>query len=201
MQLKATWDNKRFGGNHYRTVRVELIDDSGIHTAKYVDAEHFLNALVSARVNEDKFCRIGKLPQYYYDGAIRRDAEMAISGKIQLVAPPAKTVVQFENTRYEIPFPALLFFYTIQKGKVKSTEVYALKGRQWNEKSVLYNYPYGNVNIYSHTVCWGTNVLPEVTELQKLDVICAMFYTSPCNNDLYTAGRSTVEDRKPAECV
>ena len=117
---------------------------------------------------------------------------MAISGKVQLIIPPAKTVVQFENTRYEIPFPALLFFYSIQKGRVINTEIYALKGGQWNEKSVLYNYPYGNVNPCSHSVCWGTNVLPEVTDLQKLDVVCSMFYTSPCNNDLYMAGKSTV---------
>lgn len=192
MQIKATWDNKRFGGDYYQAVRVELVDDSGIHTAKYVDAGQFLNALNGAGVKEDNLCRIGKLPQHYYDGAIKRDAEMAISGKVQLIIPPAKTVVQFENTRYEIPFPALLFFYSIQKGKVTNTEIYALKGGQWNEKSVLYNYPYGNVNPCSHSVCWGTNVLPEVTDLQKLDVVCSMFYTSPCNNDLYMAGKSTV---------
>lgn len=192
MQIIATWDDKRFGGDYYRAVRVETVDDDGIHAAKYVDAEHFLKALNKSRVNEDAFCRIGKIPQYYYDGAIRRDTEKRISGKIMLIVPKINTVVQFEKTRYKIPFPALLFFYSIRNGKITETQVYALKGGQWNDKSVLYNYPFGNVNTYSHTVCWGNNVLPEIEDLQKLDVICSLFYTSPCNNDYYKAGVSTI---------
>lgn len=192
MQVKATWDDKRFGGNYYQAVHVELVDDNGIHTAKYVDNAHFLEAVSGSMVTEDVFCRIGKIPQYYYDGAIRREADETISGKIMLIAPKTKTVVQFEKTRYEIPFPALLFFYTIKSGKICTTEVYALKGRRWGQKSFLYNYPFGNVHIHSHTVCWGNNVLPKIDDLQKLDIICSLFYTSPCNNDLYVAGQSTV---------
>ena len=192
MQIRATWDNKRFGGEYYQATHVELIDDDGIRTAKYVDTEHFLKALHGAQVSEEKFCRIGKIPQYYYDGSIRRDEDGMISGKIMMIIPMLRTVAQFEKTRYEIPFPALLFFYSIKRGKISATEVYALKGERWNEKSILYNYPFGNVNIYSHSVCWGNNVLPNIDDLQKLDVICSLFYTSPCNNDYYTAGKSTV---------
>ena len=44
MQIRATWDNKRFGGEYYQATHVELIDDDGIRTAKYVDTEHFLKA-------------------------------------------------------------------------------------------------------------------------------------------------------------
>lgn len=189
MKTVITLDDEKFGGNYYHAAHVEVIRGDKTRSAKYVDVDRLLEAMKNAR-NMDVFYRIGRLPQNYYDGTIRRESDMTISGHMLLTVSKQRIPLQFEETKYIIPFPALLFCFHIIHGRVCSTEVYALTGTQWNEKSVLYNFPYGNVNVQSHQVCWGSNSLPEITELRKLDVVCSLFYDSPCNNDYFTAERS-----------
>lgn len=189
METVITLNDEKFGGKYYHTAHVEVIRGDGTRTAKYVDVDELLVAMKNAK-NMDVFYRIGRLPQNYYDGTIRREPDKTISGHMLLTVPKQRIPLQFEETKYTIPFPALLFCFNISHGRVGGTEVYALTGTQWNDKSVLYNYPYGNVNVYSHQVCWGSNRLPDITELRKLDVACSLFYDSPCNNNHFTSERS-----------
>lgn len=189
MKTIITLDNKKFGGEYYHAAHVEMVQEDGIHMTKYVDVDSLLEAMRKAR-NTNLLYRTGRMPQNYYDGMIRREQDGAISGHIFMTVPRQKVNMQFEETKYIMPFPALLFYFSILHNRVSSTEVYALKGMRWDEKSVLYNYPYGNVNVSSHLVCWGGNVLPIITELKKLEVVCSLFYDSPCNNDYFTSERS-----------
>lgn len=191
MKTIITLDDEKFGGKYYHTAHVELVQKDGIHMAKYVDIDQLLKALIGAEFKKERFHRIGALPQNYFDGALWRDAEEEINGKIIITIPKCKITTTFEKTRYSIPFPALLFYFWIVKGKILDTQVYALKGRKWDMESNLYNYPFGNVNTHTHSVCWGKNSLPKITDLRKLDVICSLFYSSPTNNDYYSVGRST----------
>ncbi|MDD3797436.1 MAG: hypothetical protein PHE06_16010 [Lachnospiraceae bacterium] len=191
MRTIITLDDKKFGGSYYKAAHVEIIDENNIHSAKYVNINQLLNELTGSKVEDERFYRIGKMPQNYYDGVIRRGADDQLSGQILITIPKQKTTMQFENTRYNMCFPALLFSYSITNCKIQQTQVYALKGNKWNDKSMLYNYPFGNVNTYGHSVCWGSNTLPAVESLQTLDVVCSLFYSSPCNNDHYNRERST----------
>lgn len=134
---------------------------------------------------------IGTLPQYYFDGMINRDDDERLSGKIVLTIPKRKGTVQFETTSYEICFPAFLFCFSLWKGRINNTYVFALKGERWNRNSRLYNYPFGNVNTSDHRVCWGRNQLPVIDSLHQLDMVCSLFFDSSTNNDHYTQGVST----------
>ena len=186
-------DDENFDGQYCHAAHVKVINDNGVIQEKYVDIKELLKALSKSTVSDDLMHRIGKLPQYYYDGAISREGG-TLNGKVVMVVPKGKRQAVYENTRYNIPFPTLLFYFEITDGRIKKTLVYALKGKRHRENSVLYNYPFGNVSLYAHTVCWGHNTLPKISDLQTLDVICSLFYDSPSNNDYYTPEKSTKWD-------
>lgn len=190
MQTIITLDDKKFGQGYYNAAHVETIDDAGIHQAKYVDVYELLNALMNSRIEEERCYHIGKLPQYYFDGMIHRSRNGDLSGQMLLIVPKTKTITQFHDTRYEIPFPTLLFVYQLKTGRIENSQVYALKGKKWDYKTKLFLYPFGNVHDGSCKICWGSNALPEVKELSQLDVVTSLFYSSSTNNDLYRPERT-----------
>lgn len=192
MKTIITLDDKNFDGRYYHAAHVEQIDDNNIHLSKYINIQSLLNALTNSVVSEDRFYRLGKMPHNYYDGMILRDENDKISGKVALSVPSHRSTVHFEDTDYQICFPALFFCFIIESSKITKTYVFALKGDHWKEDDILYNYPFGNVDTYSHVVCWGSNQLPVIENLQTLDVVVSLFYDSPTNNDYYAAGESTV---------
>ena len=191
MKTIITLDDKNFGGGHYNAAHIEQIDENNIHSSKYISIQNLLSALSGSVVSENRFYRLGRMPQNYYDGMILRDENEQISGKVALAVPKHRTTVHFEDTDYLICFPALFFCFSIENSRIKQTNLFALKGSHWKEEDFLYNYPFGNVNTYSHTVCWGSNQLPAIETLQTLDVVVSLFYDSPTNNDYYSAGDST----------
>ena len=78
MKTVITLDDEKFGGNYYHAEYVEVIRGDKTRSAKYVDVDRLLEAMKNAR-NVDVFYRIGRLPQNYYDGTIRRESDMTIS--------------------------------------------------------------------------------------------------------------------------
>lgn len=193
MKTFIEFDDENFDGQYCHAAHVKVINDNGVIQEKYVDIKELLKELSDSAVSENLMHRIGKLPQHYYDGAISRESG-ALNGKIVMIVPKGKRHTVYENTRYHIPFPTLLFNFVITDGRITKTLVYALKGKRYRDNSVLYNYPFGNVSLYAHTVCWGHNTLPAIDDLQKLDVICSLFYDSPSNNDYYTPTKSSSWD-------
>ena len=190
MKTVVTLDDKKFSGDYCDLAHVEVVDEKGICTAKYVSIEWLMGALKGSQYVDDKYYRIGKLPQNYYEGAFRRESNGDISGQIILIVPKAKFNIKFEKTSYHVPFPALLFNCFIENGSLRKTQVFALKGNKWKKNTLLYKHPFGNVDSHSHKVCWGSNVLPQIKDLKTLDVICSMFYDAPFNNDYYQAGET-----------
>lgn len=117
MKTVITLDDEKFGGNYYHAAHVEVIRGDKTRSAKYVDVDRLLEAMKNAR-NVDVFYRIGRLPQNYYDGTIRRESDMTISGHMLLTVSKQRIPLQFEETKYTIPFPALLFCFHIIHGRV-----------------------------------------------------------------------------------
>lgn len=192
MIVHITMDSKNFEGQYFNAAHIEAIDDKEIHYSKYISIEDLIKLLSKSKYEEkNREYHIGTLPQYYFDGMINRDDDERLSGKIVLTIPKRKGTVQFETTSYEICFPAFLFCFSLWKGRINNTYVFALKGERWNRNSRLYNYPFGNVNTSDHRVCWGRNQLPVIDSLHQLDMVCSLFFDSSTNNDHYTQGVST----------
>lgn len=192
MKTIITLDDEKFGGQYYNAAHIEQIDERGIHSAKHISISDLLSALNGTTVEDgNQYYRLGKLPHYYFDGILKYTEDNQICAKIALAIPKRQANMIFENAQYRICFPALFFCYVIKKGDIKQTKVFALKGKNWNYDSTLYNYPFGNVSISTHDVCWGSNALPRILGLQTLDVVSSLFYDSPTNNDYYDVSKST----------
>lgn len=191
MRTIITLDDKKFGDQYYHAAHVQVIGDDKIQASKYVDIDELLAALNKSVVKEKQAYYMGKLPQNYYDGCIRRDKSGNLDADIILTVPGVKMRTVYENSEYMIPYPSLLFCFQIHNNGIVKTQLYAIKGIHWTDKTVLYNYPFGNVSTSMHTVCWGSNSLPEIKELRQLDAVCSLFYNCPCNNDYFSAERST----------
>lgn len=185
-----TLDENQFSGRYSNAAKVDIIKKNGTISTKYVDVGALVQALLDSKKGEIQYHRIGALPQGFYDGMILRDDQGEISGKILVTASKRKTFIMFENTRYEACCPAFLFSFTVAKGRIGDTKVFAIKGTNWNQDTKLYNCPLGNVNTYDNRVCWGSNSLPSIDSLHKLDVAVSMFYDSPYNNDHFRPGVS-----------
>ncbi len=185
-----TLDADQFGGRYENAAKVELMDKNSITAVKYVDLDELLENLIKAGDENGNYFRIGKLPQGYYDGQIYRKSREGITGRILVIAPKCKTRIRFERTEFMACCPTFLFSFSVIQGRLEETKVFALKGSNWNDHTYLYNCPLGNVSTYTHAVCWGSNLLPYIDSLHKLDVAVSLFYDSPCNNDHFKAGES-----------
>lgn len=128
---------------------------------------------------------------HFYDGLFSRTPDGLINGRFITIVPSKIVRTTFEKSVYNVPFPTLLFLYELSASVIQSTKVFALKGDRWDNSSLLYNYPFGNVEIDTHEVCWGYNTIPRIPSLKSLDVVDSLFMDSPCNNDHYSMERST----------
>lgn len=189
-KIVITLDDGQFDGQYVNAAKIDIIDKCGVKVTKYVDIDALVCAFVESKNRVLKKHRIGALPQGFLDGKIYRDDQDEISGEVLVTAPKRKTYITFEDTRFIACCPAFLFCFNIHQGRIYSTKVFALKGTNWKHSTVLYNCPLGNVSTVDNQVCWGSNSLPHIDSLQKLDVVVSLFYDSPCNNDYFTPGVS-----------
>lgn len=190
LKTVITLDEEQFDGRYINAAKIDVINKNGTISTKYVDLTALVQALIDSKSGELRYHQIGKLPQGFFDGQIVRDDQNEISGRILVTASKCKTYISFENSRFTACCPAFLFNFEIDQGRLRSTKVYALKGTTWNNDTKLYNCPFGNVATNDHHVCWGSNSLPHIDSLHKLDVVVSMFYDSPYNNDYFRPGVS-----------
>ena len=125
--------------------------------------------------------RIGRLPQGYYDGALS-PAENTF--KMAVSIPAAVRPVQYFDTVYVVPFPALMFIFCIATGRINVSKVVALDTDVPQEDSIVYHYPLGNV-YDDGKICWGNIALPGISNPLELPKAVSAFFASETNNDLY----------------
>lgn len=95
MKTFIEFDDENFDGQYCHAAHVKVINDNGVIQEKYVDIKELLKALSKSTVSDDLMHRIGKLPQYYYDGAISREGGM-LNGKVVMVVPKGKRQAVYE---------------------------------------------------------------------------------------------------------
>lgn len=182
---------------YYDHASVEVIDDfTGTRKKKEnIDLYNLLQAFIEARAGQLDYQWIGELPSNYVDGSIFRKSNNIICAKVLTLIPKGKRVFQhIETTFPEMNVPALLFYWVIENNRIYKTSVYALKEPVFNNKTTLYQYPYGNV-YSSGDVCWGTIDRPEINMLKKLDIAETVFLRSITSNDLYSESYTTQKEK------
>lgn len=175
-------------GDFYTSADVQKVENGTVIINKKVNMRELFEKLIKADSQDKKTIRIGKLPNNFYDGTIYRDEYENIYADILIRLPKDKHYFKFEKTEFnELCYPSLLFFFRIEGSKIVESKLYAVKGKD----EQLYVYPYGNVNSNSGRICWGNISLPEISSLDKLDVVISKFLCSTTNNDYYEPGSST----------
>jgi hypothetical protein len=114
--------------------------------------------------------------------------------KDETVAMEYETVnrpFKYYKTVFEsIPFPKLIFLFTVKDKRIKQAKVGALTGLRLKENSIIYHYPYSNVHS-SGQICFGNNTLPKIESLTELYKIPEIFLSSEMNNDLYSGANNS----------
>lgn len=169
--------------NCIECAKVTIQEKNGKMRSRVVTMESLIRALSNTVVKKAVKVPIGKIPFGYYDAAVGEEQEM-LCAEVVTVLPSGRQIMQYENTRYDVCLPSLVFKFIINQGRVSSTYVYVMKDEVPADGSRLYRYPFGNVSMEGH-VCWGTNVLPAISELKSLEEVMTLFVQSPCNNDYY----------------
>lgn len=167
------------GDSCFREVSVRL-EDKGIVTCKKIPMADFLSLLQNSAAM-GQVMRIGRLPQGYYDGALS-PAENTF--KMAVSIPAAVRPVQYFDTVYVVPFPALMFIFCVATGRINVSEVVALDTDVPQEDSIVYHYPFGNV-YNDGKICWGNIALPSISNPLELPKAISGFFASETNNDLY----------------
>lgn len=167
------------GDSYFREVSVRL-EDKGIVTCKKIPMAEFLSLLQNSAVM-GQVMRIGRLPQGYYDGALS-PAENTF--KMAVSIPAAVRPIQYFDTVYVVPFPALMFIFCVATGRINVSEVVALDTDVPQEDSIVYHYPFGNV-YNDGKICWGNIALPSISNPLELPKAVSAFFASETNNDLY----------------
>lgn len=174
------------GYPHHALDTIKLIfcnDENQIKTVKYVSLEDFAE-VIGTGLDRRGSCMLGKMPTGYYNASI----EVGYKGfacKAILILPKKVQRITYMSTSYNMELPALVFAFRVKEGRAKETYVFSMKNEQPTSESILYHFPLGNVSLYSGSVCWGANELPDVNCLKDLDMLMTYFISYPFNSDHY----------------
>lgn len=156
-------------------------DDSGTVVEKTISFEDYLKILGASATEKKERRRIGKLPSHYLDAALDEN-----SFQVLLFYPAEKRTIVFGRKHWRVPFPNLLFDFTIENGTKKSARCFALGTDCPDADSLLFCYPFGNVN-QSGEICYGNIDTGEVT-LETVESLVEDFFMGETNNDYYGDG-------------
>lgn len=182
-QITILLDEELNKSNCIECAKVTIQENNGKKRTRVVTMESLIKSLTNSVTNEIVKAPVGRIPFGYYDATLGEDQGM-MCAEVVTVLPAERQIIQYEDTRYDVCLPSLVFHFDIVRGRVSSTDVYAMKDEAPTDRSRLYRYPFGNVST-SGRVCWGVNVLPGISGLKSLEEVMTLFVQSPCNNDYY----------------
>lgn len=110
--------------------------------------------------------------------------------------PAGRQVLNYVGHIYIVPFPSLLFYFESENGRLSVTRVFAVRIRDCSELGTdtqLYAFPFGNVDSYGGSVCWGETKHPPVQEISDFQGIISSFFGSEINDDYYMAGKHVIQ--------
>ena len=159
---------------------VRFTDTSGEVIQKTLSPEDYAD-LITGSLKEDRaYWRIRPdfIPEGFVDGCISDNSNYLIAFKVKGRQRP----FDHKSGIYNIPFPDLVFFIRMGRGRILDKEVYALK----EGSDVLYQYPFGNVST-SGSICSGNIDLDEVRK-EGPAMFAELFFLGKTNNDYFGTG-------------
>lgn len=131
---------------------------------------------------------IGEIPYGYYKGAIN-PCDIS-TFQVAIIMPAEKRVLNYFEDEHIVPFPELLFLFRAEGGRIISSKLYSII--QSRGQKMIAAYPFGNV-FDNGNICWGTNRLPEVSNMKEVEQILSLFFAAVTNDHLYSAGSNVIK--------
>lgn len=170
-------------------VSLEYLSDTGEMVQKYIRFSDF-RAIINNCSENENLVHIGRLPRGYYDGRLSAMGEGTFH--CSLVVPAGRKTIRYYNTIYEVPYPATVFAFYSEAGRLNNGKVFFINTDQPTEQTVLYQYCFANVSSGKGEICWGANQLPTLSSMEDCNRLVALFFGSPCNDDYYSYSRFAV---------
>lgn len=107
--------------------------------------------------------------------------------------PEGKRYMNFAGEKFLITFPSLAFYLKTLNGKIIESRLFALKEATFEKlslKSILYAFPFGNVEPNEGKICWGSNRITELWDYGGLRTAIEIFFASESNMDYVHKGKN-----------
>lgn len=179
--------------------RVSVTED-GITTSKVLTQEQFANTLKHGTIvrKENKSYRLGKLPFGYIDAYVSREGTY----KVAVLYPKKRRGVKYYKDTYYVPYPNVVYIYDVKNGICISRSCFAISDKDLKNgitrDTPLYYFPFGNVG-ENGSMCYGNIKLPNLTTMDSIDNLVALFLAGEVNDDLYNPNRQTKLAKKQFE--
>lgn len=189
MILKSNFTHDDLGND---IVECYFVDDNGLGTEKsmlLLDYINMLKGCTTQRVSKDWY-QLGSLPKGYYNGYYSNENEKFVSIVVEKSKNLLSLALAGKTKNYHICFPKLLFVITANINSSSSLYCYALKDEIVTDESLLYAYPYGNVNFETGSVCMGGNNC-KISTFKDFELRIEQFFSLSTANHYYTPGQNT----------
>ena len=179
--------------------RVSVTDD-GITQTKVLSQEQFANTLRKGTIvrKERKAFSLGKMPFGYVDAFISSEGTYTVA----VLYPKKKRGVLYYEDTYYVPYPNVLYIYSVKNGILQSKKCFAVKDADLqkgiSKGTPLYAFPFGNVS-QEGSMCYGSIKYPDLRRLSSIDELVALFLNGQVNDDLYSAKRCSTQHCKQFE--
>lgn len=155
-------------------------------SSKRCNIDDFITGILSCASDDSFFTHIGRIPAGYVDSCIGKTGF-----RVAIKVEPAKQLTSYFGKEYYIPFPGLVFIFTVKKNKLSESLCFAYKNEFAGMDTELYHYPFSNV-YKSGAICWGGNNLQNqaIQKLEEISILPPLFINSDGNNDLFSYGKN-----------
>ena len=169
-------------------VDVTIIQDDGSQVSKSgIALEDYLSLFGDNALKKDKdYVRIGQLPDGYIDGYLGEQGTF----KVAFFVPAAKRGVLYGGMHFYVPFPDLVFAFSVNHGVLYNSLCFATDGL--SRGASAFHYPFGNVS-HSGSICFG-NIKKQKCEYPKdTERLVEDFFQSETNNDYFDDSKVSIK--------
>lgn len=166
---------------------VTIIQDDGSQVSKSgIALEDYLtlfekNALKKAK----QLVPIGPLPDGYINGYLGEPEDFDVA----FFVPAAKRGVLYGGMHFYVPFPNLVFTFSVRSGLMIYGNCFATN--ELSDKGLAYYYPFGNVS-YDGRICFGNIKRQKCTCLKDTEMYVEQFFQSETNNDYFDSSKVSI---------
>lgn len=169
---------------HIDDIFIEVHSEQGTVTKKIFPSE-LANILGNHYVHKENI-RIGNLPSGFIDASYENNKSFTVIVQV----PASQHRLTYYESVYNVPLPSLIFGFIVKDSKLSITRLYAVKEDNAIDSTKLCRFPLANVSGFGDTVCWGCNLIPEISQIADVNRLVSIFLGLPFNDDNFNGGNS-----------